>query len=99
MANRVKSGTLVANVATQVVFSPWYGSIEIVNRGAVPMWVRLDKVNPTIAGDESSFVPVQGIITLNNPQPAPNPATNFVSNCDIRMIASETCDYTVSVGI
>lgn len=99
MANRVKSGTLTANVVTQVTFATWYNSIEIINRGAVPMWVRLDGTNPTIAGDEASFVPVQGILTLNNPQGAPNPVTEYVPNCDIRMIASETCDFTVSAGL
>ncbi len=99
MALRVTSGSLTANVVGQEVFATWYNDIEIINRGAVPIWVRVDGVNPTVAGDESHFLPVQGIIVLQNGKPQPDVIAGVTSNCDIRMLATEPCDYTVSVGV
>ncbi len=99
MAQRVTSGVTVANTVRQVTFATWYNDIEIVNRGAVPLWVRVDGVNPIVAGDECHFVPVQGIIVLSNGKPQPDVIAGKTSNCDIRMISTETCEYTVSVGV
>jgi len=97
MAFRIQSGTVVANTVTTVTLS-YKSSIEIVNRGTVDMWTRVDGVNPTIAGDECLFVAPQGFITVANPKTPPDVVAGTTSNSEIRMIAGTNCNYTVSVG-
>ena len=99
MAQRVTSGVTASNVVEQVTFATWYNEIEIVNRVAVPLWVRVDGVNPNVAGDECDYLPVQGIIVLAIVKQQPDVIAGVLSNCDIRMISTETCEYTVSVGV
>lgn len=98
MAQKVTSGLTTANVVKQVTFATWYNSIEIINRGSTTLWVRADGVDPTVAGDECHFLPSQGIIYLPNGTPRPDVIAGVTSNCDIRMISTAACEYTVSVG-
>lgn len=95
MASRIQSGTVVANTVTTVTLS-YRSSIEIINRGTVDMWARVDGVDPTIAGDECIFVPAQGFVDVPNPK-LPSTA-NFTSNTEVRMIAGSNCNYTVGAG-
>jgi hypothetical protein len=99
MAQRIQSGTVVANIVTTVTFATWYQSIEIVNRGTVDMWARVDGVDPTIAGDDCIFVAPQGFVGVLNPKHIPEPPTGTTTNTEIRMIAASNCNYTVSAGI
>lgn len=95
MASRIQSGTVVANTVTTVILN-YRSSIEIVNRGTVDMWARVDGVDPTIAGDECLFIAPQGFVTIANPKPTPT--AGVTSNSEIRMIAGSNCNYTVAVG-
>lgn len=95
MASRIQSGTVVANTVTTVTLA-YRSSIEIVNRGTVDMWARVDGVDPTIAGDECIFVAPQGFVDVANPKPVPT--AGVTSNSEIRMIAGTNCNYTVSAG-
>lgn len=99
MAQKIQSGTVVANTVTTVTFATWHQGIEIVNRGSVDMWARVDGVDPTIAGDDCIFVAPQGFVEVSNPNVAPNTATGTTSNVVIKMIAGSNCNYTVSAGI
>lgn len=58
MAGRAKSGTLTSNVVTSVeITDAWPAGIEVINRsGTGEIWVRLDGVNPTVAGDDCYVV-------------------------------------------
>lgn len=97
MASRIQSGTVVANLVTTVTLA-YKTSIEIVNRGSVDMWARVDGVDPTIAGDECLFVAPQGFVSVANPKTPPNVVAGTTSNSEIRMIAGTNCNYTVSAG-
>jgi hypothetical protein len=97
MASRIQSGTVVANTVTTVTLN-YRTSIEIVNRGTVDMWARVDGVDPTIAGDECLFVAPQGFVSVANPKSPPNPVAGTTSNCEIRLIAGTNCNYTVGAG-
>lgn len=99
MAERIASGSLAANTVTQVVFNTWRSSIEIVNRSDGDMWARVDGVNPVVAANECIFVPAQSYVQVANPKLPPSAVSNNSTNCDIRMIAAQTCDYTVSAGV
>lgn len=97
MASRIQSGTVVANIVTTVTLA-YRSSIEIVNRGTVDMWARVDGVDPTIAGDECIFVAPQGFVSVPNPKLPPDPVLGVTSNSEIRMIAASNCNYTVGAG-
>lgn len=97
MASRIQSGTVVANIVTTVTLT-YRTSIEIVNRGTVDMWARVDGVDPTIAGDECIFVAPQGFVSVSNPKLPPDAVHGVTSNSEIRMIAGTNCNYTVSAG-
>jgi hypothetical protein len=97
MAQQIQSGTVVANTVTTVTFATWYNGIEIVNRGTVDMWARVDGVDPTIAGDDCLFVAPQGFLDVSNKKAPPRPGVS--SNTEIRMLAASNCNYTVSGGI
>lgn len=99
MAERITSGSLVANVVTQVVFATWRSSIEIVNRSDVDMWARVDGTNPVVAANECIFVPAQSYIVVSNPKLPPSAVSGNSTNCDTRMISASACDYTVSAGM
>lgn len=99
MAQRIQSGTVVANTVTTVTFTTWHQTIEIINRGTVDMWARVDGVDPTIAGDECIFVAPQGFVDVSNPNLPPSPASGTTSSAVIKMIAGSNCNYTVGVGV
>lgn len=99
MAQKIQSGTVVANTVTTVTFATWHQTIEIVNRGTVDMWARVDGVDPTIAGDDCIFVAPQGFVEVSNPNNPPSPPTGTTSNVVIKMIAGTNCNYTVSAGV
>jgi|SRR5690349_24801371 len=98
MADRIESGTTIGGAVKQVIL-PWKSSIEVVNRGTVEMWVRFDGVDPVAAGNECFFVAPQGFISVSNPKPAPNSILGTTSNCDVRMLTTANCNYTVSAGV
>lgn len=97
MASRIKSGTVVANTV-EIVVLDYRSSIEIINRGTVDMWARVDGVSPTIAGDECIFVAPQGFVSVPNPKKQPDVTLGITSNSEIRMIAGTNCNYTVGAG-
>lgn len=97
MARQIQSGTVVANTVTTVTFATWFSGIEIINRGTVDMWARVDGVDPTIAGDDCIFVAPQGFVQVANHKVPPSSTVS--SNTEIRMIAGTNCNYTVSGGI
>lgn len=99
MAERITSGSLVANTVTQVVFNTWRSSLEIVNRSDVDMWARVDGTNPAVAANECIFVPAESYVVVSNPKIPPSAVGGNSTNCDIRMISASACDYTVSAGI
>lgn len=99
MAQKIQSGTVVANTVTTVTFTTWHQTIEIINRGSVDMWARVDNIDPIIAGDECIFVPPQGFVDVSNPLNAPSPVSGTTSSAIVKMIAGTNCNYTVSVGV
>lgn len=98
MAQKIQSGTTTGGAVTTVTLL-YRSSIEIINRGAVDMWVRADGVDPTIAGDECFYVAPQSFISVTNPNSPPSPPTGITSNSEIRMLTASNCAYTVSVGV
>jgi hypothetical protein len=99
MAQHIHSGATVGGVVTQVIFNTWYRSIEISNRSSGDMWVRLDGVDPTIAGDDCIFVAGLGFTSEDNPKVPPSPALGTTSNCEIRIITAATANFTIAVGV
>lgn len=84
MAAYALSGTLAANVVTSVIVAGWPYGINVVNRsGTGTIWVRMDGVDPTVAGQDC--FPVLG--ARNFPSPG--------ANVNVRLISSGALDYTV----
>lgn len=99
MANRIKSGTAIGDTVKQEVFTTWYSTIEVVNRGTVDLWARFDGVNPSVAGDECYYIAPQGYVQVRNPKLPPDTVQGTTSNCDVRLIAdTSNCNYTITVG-
>lgn len=88
MAIAITSGTTVAGIVSQVLFTTYYQRIEIVNRGNTELWYRVDGTDPTVAGDECNVVPGKSnqdnILNLN------------AAGTDVRMISTGVIDFTVS---
>lgn len=89
MAN-AKSGTLTPNVVTAVaITNGWPDGVEVINRtGTGQIWVRLDGVNPTVAGDDCYVV--LGARRFDPPDGANRPWP-----LSVRLISTEALDYTV----
>jgi hypothetical protein len=99
MAVRVTSGTTTANTVTTVTFANWYGEIEVVNRSTNDMWARFDGIDPTIAGDECSYVPPESYLQVANPSPAPQPGSGQTGSTTVKIISASAATYTVSGGM
>jgi len=84
-----QSGTLTANVTTTVNITDAYPAVLVVNRSQTgTIWVRLDGVNPTVAG--ANCRPVLGARSFGiNPYERPT---------SVRLIADTALDYTVEGG-
>lgn len=98
MASQIVSGTTTGGAVSQIVFTTWRSSIEVVNRGTVDMWARFDGVNPTVAGDECFYIPPRSFINVGNPKLPPD-VEGRSTNCDIRLLTATACAYTVSAGL
>lgn len=60
-----KHVTLVAGTVTTVTLDPIYISqVEVMNRGDVEVWVRLDGTNPAVEAEDSVVVPAKSFLTL-----------------------------------
>lgn len=99
MAIHITSGTTVGAAVTTVTFANWYHNIEVVNRSSVDMWVRVDGVDPTVAGDECFFVAAQSFIDVVNPKNPPEPAIGATSNTVVKIITATAANYTVQAGV
>jgi hypothetical protein len=87
MALAAKSGTLVANTVTPVAVLNCFPGINVVNRsGSGTIWVRLDGVDPTVAGD--NCFPVLGVRYFSVP------AAN-ADKITVKLISTAALDYTV----
>jgi hypothetical protein len=93
---RVTSGTLVATTVADVTFATFYRWVKVTNRGTVDIFVRLDKVNPTVGGDDCDVVPAGTSVVFSNPQGYPDTNTGVTANTDVRLISSATPAYTVT---
>lgn len=93
MALNAKSGTLVADAVTTVTITDtWPGGIEVVNRSQTgQIWVRLDGVAPTVAGDDCFLV--MGARYFD--PPGPGIAGSNTENTVVKLISSAALDYTV----
>lgn len=85
---RVKSGTLTPNVvATVTIDDAWPNGLEIVNRSQTgAIWVRLDGLAPTVAGDDCFTV--LGARFFENPWSRPGPIV-------VKLISDQALNYTV----
>jgi hypothetical protein len=98
MAVHTQSGTTTANVVTTVIFASWNPTVEVVNRGSTDLWFRIDKVDPTISGDDCHFVaPMSWQDAVKNGQPPSQPGSGIVSTTEIRLLSTVNCPFTIEV--
>ena len=84
---RSKHGALVAATVTTVTLDADYDSVEILNRGASDLWVRLDKTDPVIGADDNYVCVPGGFVVL----PVPT-----AGNTEVRLISAGTPAYSVA---
>lgn len=99
----ITSGTTTANTVTTLTFPARYDGVEVVNRSTGDLWVRIDGVNPTIAGDDCFYVAPQSFVNIPNLAPYPEPG-NIGGNTGptttvVKLISAAATDYTVSAGV
>lgn len=99
MATRISSGTTVGNAVTTVTFTNWYHNATVINRSSGDMWVRLDGIDPTVAGDDCFFVPAMSSLDTVNPKAPPSPALGTTSNTVVKIITGANATYTVQAGV
>lgn len=88
-ARTAQSGTLAVNTVTPVTITDAYPGVLIVNRtGSGAIWVRLDGVDPTVAG--VNCFPVQTARSFGI-DPGQRPTV-------VKLIANAALDYTVEGG-
>jgi hypothetical protein len=85
-ASKIKHATLGVNTADVVTFSKSFKAIEVLNRGSVEIYFRVDGTNPTIGGDDA-YVVMPG---------APLQVPSLANPDVVRLIASASCAYSVT---
>lgn len=93
---RVTSGTLVAATVSTVTFTNYYSGVRVTNRGTGDIFVRLDKTDPTVGGDDCDVVPANTSVVLYNPLPVDDVAAGTNPGTDVRLISSGTPAFTVA---
>lgn len=96
VAIRATSGTTTANAVSKVTFAGWYSVIRVTNRGATEMFVRVDGVDPTVAGDECDVVLPNSSIVVSNKKAEPDQGAGSTSSTDVRIISTAAVTFTVA---
>lgn len=84
---RSKHGTLVAATVTTVTLDKDYDSVEVLNRGTVDLWLRVDGVDPVVAADDTYVCVGGGFVIL----PVPT-----AGSTDVKLISTGTPAYSVA---
>lgn len=98
-ASHISSGATVGNTVSTITFPLWYRSIQVINRSSNDMWARFDGVDPTIAGDDCSFVPANSFISVSNPVKPPEIALGLTASTTVKLITATASNYTVEAGV
>jgi hypothetical protein len=85
-AAKVKHQTLGANAVDVVTLTAKFKAVEVLNRGSVEIYFRVDGTPPTVGGDDC-FVVVPGA-SLQVP--------SLDASDVVRLIAASTCAYSVT---
>lgn len=87
---RTKSGTLTGGAVTTVLISNHNNAVEVVNRAQTgAIWVRVDGVDPTVAGDDCYVVLGARRIPVSGPD---------ITDAEVRLISDANLAYTVEAG-
>lgn len=99
----ITSGTTTANAVTTLTFPARYDGVDIVNRSTGDMWVRIDGVDPTIAGDDCFYVPPQSFVNAANTTPYSEPGNTGghtgATTTVVKLISAANAAFTVSAGV
>lgn len=96
MAQRAKSGTLVATEVTTIKFPQYFWNLVVVNRSSnQEIWVRSDGEDPTVAGDDCFPVLPQQSIAFSNGSLSQEPVVRTGGGTQVSIISSGTPTYTV----
>jgi hypothetical protein len=85
-AAKVKHQTLGANAVDVVTLTAKFKAVEVLNRGSVEIYFRIDGTAPTVGGDNCFVAPAGAVLQVPSLQ-----ASDVV-----RLIASSACAYSVT---
>lgn len=84
---RIKHGTLTADTVATVILGKDYDSVEVMARGDSDIFFRVDKVDPTVEGEDSEICSAGGFLVGSVPT---------TGNTEVRLISTDATSYTVS---
>lgn len=95
-AQRSTSITLAVNTVSHVTFPQYFATITVVNRSTTgTLWVRIDGVDPLVAGDDCyPVLPLQSQ-SFPNGVLLQEPVTRVISGTQASIISDTACPITV----
>lgn len=94
------SGSTVANTVLDLSSSAWHTTIVVYNRSTqaspVEIWVRMDGVAPTVAGDSSYVVQAATSRSFPNLTTPPEPGIQYSgAPTSVQIISGSICPYEI----